>query len=470
MTLRKNHAVVAILNLKRATAFRQVLVELGYDVHVARDGDDAQQEFGHGAPQLLITDVSLPKLDGISLVRNLRREFPTDRTGVIVVSAHEQMRAVARQFVEQLGISSILPLDVDRSALREAAQAAVPQPPPATRRPTAKLPLADSAPANSHPLEATLDQATLEATRRFHVPICIAYLKQGRREQLVAHFTIPDAAVNTIDAPDIAILRQLAAVGEPLVLPDMETHPLGRDFTLAKSGTVRGFAAVPLAFEHGNTFGLLCLMDSRPLMLDAADLDNLAVLTRELAGQIDRHLDVALPRHTDRNEPTVEEFQALEILAVTDPLTGLANRRGGEQNIANEISRAKRQKSSLSCILLDIDRFKDINDTYGHQAGDQLLREISALLRRTVRAYDILVRWGGEEFLVVLPGVGLEQTRKLAERVRHAVETMELQGIGAVTVSAGAATLDDDYDFESTLALADRRLYQAKAAGRNCVA
>jgi diguanylate cyclase (GGDEF)-like protein len=165
----------------------------------------------------------------------------------------------------------------------------------------------------------------------------------------------------------------------------------------------------------------------------------------------------------------VDEVKALQHLAETDPLTGVANRRGGEKHIANEISRAKREKRPLSCILIDLDRFKLVNDTFGHQAGDQLLRDISNLLRRTVRAYDILVRWGGEEFLLVLPGVDRDVARVLAERVRIAVEALDTHGIGPVTLSAGVANFENDYDFSSTLKTADRRLYQAKASGRNCV-
>ena len=131
------------------------------------------------------------------------------------------------------------------------------------------------------------------------------------------------------------------------------------------------------------------------------------------------------------------DLDSLERLASADPLTGLANRRGGERDISAEISRARRQTTPLSCLLLDIDHFKMVNDTSGHQAGDYVLREISELLRRTVRAYDILVRWGGEEFLIVLPGVTPEQARKLAERLRLAVEQMPLSGIDGVTASIG---------------------------------
>jgi diguanylate cyclase (GGDEF)-like protein len=94
---------------------------------------------------------------------------------------------------------------------------------------------------------------------------------------------------------------------------------------------------------------------------------------------------------------------------------------------------------------------------------------MSDLLRHTLRAYDILVRWGGEEFLLILPGVTLDQARRLAERIRAAVERLDTQGLGPVTISAGTAALDASYDFETMLMAADRRLYEAKSSGRNTV-
>ncbi|PYR38126.1 MAG: hypothetical protein DMF90_04370, partial [Acidobacteria bacterium] len=97
------------------------------------------------------------------------------------------------------------------------------------------------------------------------------------------------------------------------------------------------------------------------------------------------------------------------------------------------------------------------------------LRDLSTLVRGTVRAYDILVRWGGEEFLLVLPGVDLDAARILADRIRRAVEALDTAGTGPLTISAGVAAFDTDYDFAATLRTADRRLYQAKAAGRNRV-
>jgi diguanylate cyclase (GGDEF)-like protein len=234
---------------------------------------------------------------------------------------------------------------------------------------------------------------------------------------------------------------------------------------------VRGFAAVPVVTTRENVRAALCVLDTKPSMLSAADIDALASFGREIGEEIDTML--SLPRDAGmdsaRSRAIDDEVKALQHLAATDPLTGLANRRGGEKHIANEISRAKREKRPLSCILLDLDRFKQVNDTYGHQAGDQLLRDVSNLLRRTVRAYDIVVRWGGEEFLLVLPGVDLDVARMLAERIRTAIEALDSDGIGHVTISAGVARFENDYDFASTLKTADRRLYQAKSGGRNTV-
>jgi diguanylate cyclase (GGDEF)-like protein len=190
---------------------------------------------------------------------------------------------------------------------------------------------------------------------------------------------------------------------------------------------------------------------------------------RQLGTGLTRFRTQSIPPERRQTTEMPDDVKALQHLAETDPLTGLANRRGGEKHIAGEISRAKREKRALSCILIDIDRFKSVNDTFGHQAGDQVLRDISALLRRTVRAYDIVVRWGGEEFVLVLPGVQLCGARLLADRLRVAVEALDTHGVGGMTISAGVAEFDGDFDLSPTLRAADDRLYQAKAQGRNRV-
>lgn len=469
------YTLVAIPNLSRATTFRTVAAEsLRLESIVVRDGDDALHEIARrGAPALLIIDLSLPRVDGFTVIRRLRRHAHEQQTHVIAVSAHESLRAAARELASSLAISGVLPLDVDRERLRDTIFAGLDPVHGATR--TAPAGAGESA-APAAPAKATLDpeevieRAALEVRRRFRTPASIGYLRVGDRESLTVHVVTHDAEppVSLGDVTDLTMLRQVADSTEPLVVPNVEEHPLYQSGPGRGPG-VRGFAAVPVTTSHQHLRASFCLLDAKPLALNASDVDALSAFGRQAAGELDRLSAPGPDRWTAATADLPEDLEALQHLAATDPLTGLANRRGGEKHISNEISRARREKRPLSCVLFDIDRFKLVNDTFGHQAGDQLLRDVSGLLRRAVRAYDILIRWGGEEFLLVMPGVDLQGARMLADRLRTAVEAMDTHGLGPITVSAGAAEFEGDYDLPATLRTADRRLYRAKAAGRNCV-
>ncbi len=161
----------------------------------------------------------------------------------------------------------------------------------------------------------------------------------------------------------------------------------------------------------------------------------------------------------------------LERLAAVDPLTDAYNRRFGLARLREEFSRAVRAENPLGVLMLDLDHFKAVNDTYGHLVGDRVLRAVAAACRRVVREGDVLVRYGGEEFLVLLPGAGPEDVRQVGERIRRAVaETSVEDGdlrVG-VTVSLGGATYRETSDStDSLVALADGALYEAKEAGRD---
>jgi diguanylate cyclase (GGDEF)-like protein len=158
------------------------------------------------------------------------------------------------------------------------------------------------------------------------------------------------------------------------------------------------------------------------------------------------------------------EEQASE--ARIDALTGLANRRAFEEILAAEISRAQRFSHQLAVVLLDLDRFKEINDSFGHAAGDVMLRAVSRLLISLARQGDTVARWGGEEFVVVLPETDLGGAQRFAERLRR---TIEAHAVGEMQTSAscGVATMLQEDSVEELLGAADRALYQAKSNGRN---
>ncbi|MDQ0327257.1 two-component system cell cycle response regulator [Rhodopseudomonas julia] len=177
-------------------------------------------------------------------------------------------------------------------------------------------------------------------------------------------------------------------------------------------------------------------------------------------------------RYSDRLRSMVTN--AVE-LAITDPLTGLHNRRYLDSHLVSLLSRSVEHGKPVSILLFDIDFFKSINDRYGHDAGDDVLREFSTRLRKGVRGIDLIVRFGGEEFLVVMPETGIEHAVQIAERLRGDVEaepftTREGQKL-PVTVSIGLSRLEGPEDTPGKLIKrADKALYEAKAAGRNRVA
>lgn len=157
-------------------------------------------------------------------------------------------------------------------------------------------------------------------------------------------------------------------------------------------------------------------------------------------------------------------------LSVTDRLTGIYNRMKLDESLAAEIQRCRRYDQALAIVLLDIDHFKRINDTYGHQAGDRALIDIARLLSAGSRETDVVGRWGGEEFMIVLPHTDLAGAGRLAEKMRTTIAAHEFAGIGQQTASFGVAAYRIDDQPNDLVARADVALYEAKRAGRNRVA
>jgi diguanylate cyclase (GGDEF)-like protein len=158
--------------------------------------------------------------------------------------------------------------------------------------------------------------------------------------------------------------------------------------------------------------------------------------------------------------------------AIRDPLTGLFNRRFLEDGLDRELHRAQRKQSALSLVMLDLDHFKQFNDTFGHDAGDLLLRELGKILRTVLRQSDIACRYGGEEFVLVFPDSSLADTRKRVEEIRTLVKGLEIRHddrpLGPITVSAGvAAAPEHGSTARDLIRSADDALYAAKQAGRD---
>ena len=160
---------------------------------------------------------------------------------------------------------------------------------------------------------------------------------------------------------------------------------------------------------------------------------------------------------------------ALKDLASRDPLTGLLNRRSGEHLLKQYDDEKRQSKKSLCLIMIDIDNFKKINDTFGHAVGDQILISSSQLLKNKARNTDSFIRWGGEEFLIIVQDSRLKDALEFAERIRKSIEQHTDQVVGCITASFGVAESSLDEGTASLLNRADKALYKAKLDGKNCV-
>jgi len=212
-------------------------------------------------------------------------------------------------------------------------------------------------------------------------------------------------------------------------------------------------------------------------------LQGIIVLLWEYDRKIDfhRHMDEMLRIVSDQTAMGLERhhlYTGVEKIGLTDELTGLSNRRMFNYLIEREINRSRRYRRPLSLVMIDIDYFKKINDTWGHPVGDVVLRELGGLMRENFRRLDVPVRYGGEEFAVILPETSLEEAINFAERFRVKVEKANFMNGREripVTISLGVATIgnsavSDDMDADALLQMADRALYQAKQSGRNRIA
>lgn len=168
------------------------------------------------------------------------------------------------------------------------------------------------------------------------------------------------------------------------------------------------------------------------------------------------------------NQLVKDRTLELEKISVTDKLTNLCNRRKIDETINFELERAKRNNTCFSLVMIDIDKFKNVNDKYGHKVGDYVLQEVARILEANVRKADMLGRWGGEEFLIIDTAQHPEKVIDFAEKIRKAIEGHKFKTVGQITCSFGVTHYAENDTDASILIRVDKALYKAKESGRNC--
>lgn len=232
-----------------------------------------------------------------------------------------------------------------------------------------------------------------------------------------------------------------------IVLPDLHR---GRR---ADNLEVASFASVPLIVQ-GELIGVLNLSHSRPKTFQEDQARILSLIASQAASVIQRLL----------------MFEEMSRLAITDELTSLYNRRYFLKRLREEIDRSRRYEQQFSVIFIDVDHFKPLNDTHGHALGDRVLQELAGQLRKCARGTDLVARYGGDEFIVLLPMTDVERAVRVGERLRQQVAAHTFCRRKKITVSLGVAGFPEAGDQPGViLCRADRALYAAKASGRNAL-
>lgn len=231
---------------------------------------------------------------------------------------------------------------------------------------------------------------------------------------------------------------------------------------------LRFYAGARLETADGDPLGTFCVLDHEPRELTAFQQEALTILAR----QVMHLLDLYRVNKTQKNmlEELKKAKEQLVILASTDSLTGLMNRRAFNDRLAQEHALVHRNHAQSSLLMIDIDRFKKLNDVHGHYVGDQALRIFAGLCKKIFRAMDVICRWGGEEFLVLLPDTPLDQALVVAERLRTSLREAPIpaeEGELFITISIGALEMLEGDSLFKTLRDLDDLLYEAKDSGRD---
>lgn len=383
----------------------------------AGDGAEGLEIFKHERPDIVVTDINMPRLDGLDMATAIKAMDPA--TPVILVTAHSDTEFFLRSI--DIGIDGYVVKPVEADALLSLLS-----------KQAASLLESRATEARSRLFKFTLDIN----------PNFILTLDAGEVDYVNRTF------LDYLGTGSLEALKAGSHAGRFLEI-DGRRHA-ATDLSWTVQVSPRPDATHQAVFSRlpGETG------QERTFLVSSADFPE---------------LDRRILTFTDIT-PLAEERRQLIIRAATDALTGIANRAGIDELLGRELHRTDRHDVPLSVIMFDIDHFKVINDTYGHPAGDAVLVALTRLVANHVRAHDTLGRYGGEEFLVVAPQTDPDEGRRLAERLRAAIEDQLFPAAGRVTCSFGVATRRPGDKQQTLVARADEALYAAKETGRNRVA
>ena len=424
-----------------------------HTVLLAEDGFQALDAARSEAPEIILLDVMMPGMDGYEVCRRLKAEPATSYIPVVMVTALSEMEDRVRGL--EAGAEDFLTKPIDDFLLNSRITALM-----RYNTVASELRQREASGIRSGAMEELNRDEIDRPSRIFIVDDDarssgrLANTLRSQGHKVTTLMEAGDMGELASERVDVLILSLFARSFDPLkLIAHFKMNPVTRSISL-----------ILICDPHDKAKAL------RGLEIGASDMITVPVDRQELAARIrtqtrrTRYIDI-LRERVDRG---------LE-LSVIDQLTGLHNRRYMNGQLEQFMQRAVRGSQPMSLMMADIDHFKAVNDTYGHQAGDDVLREIGKRLRANVRPTDVVCRTGGEEFVVLMPNTPGDLACAAAERIRKAVAAEEFPVLGGsrslrITVSAGVSSVQGANDTADELMhRADTALYQAKTGGRNRV-
>jgi two-component system cell cycle response regulator len=432
----------------------QVRLSIEYfEVLTATNGPDAIAICEQGGCDIVLLDVKMPSMDGFEVCRRLRATPETAHLPIVLLTALDRPADRVRGL--EAGADDFLTKPVDEIALIARVRSLV----------RLKFSIDELRSRAAHSAEAGMmgpaEALKLDASERGRILLVDA--SRSSSERIIGALSPHHDVILTVNPGEaLAMAREKV---------DLMIVSLG-------FGAFDGLRLCSQARSRERTRNLPIVLiadaEDRPKVLRGLELGVNDYLTRpidrnELLARV--RTNIRQKRYAERLRRSVQ--QSIE-MALYDALTGLNNRRSLERRLPAMIEIARQRGAALTLMILDIDHFKHVNDTHGHEAGDLVLKGFAAQLQEIVRGGDLLCRLGGEEFVVAMPGVDMNQGARIAERARRTTESGEFAIDGAagsvsITVSIGLAQWRDEWDSAELYRRADRALYLSKSAGRNRV-
>src|SRR5689334_1411284 len=453
-----------------------ILKENGYEVVTAPGGEGLIGKLEEERPNLLLLDIMMPKVDGLQLLAKMKSDERFRDVPVLMISSMPPEEATVKAL--GLGAADFISKPFRVRELLARVKAHI--------RSAQELARARDEAQSRAAIVDILHEVTdsLKPDEIYHILVrrvarvlqiskCSMVLAKPGDELgvVVAAYENPMLRNLEIELARYPEIQRALTGSRPVLVEDVSSDPLYADERVRwqREGiTVPTRSAVALPFSmKDQQLGVFFLRTTGDdPALTPADAQFAETVIRTAVAAIEKAYDF---------ETAVSDKLRLEKLASTDALTGIMNRRALNDALDSELDRARRYSLAVSILLADIDRFKQINDTRGHIAGDSVLRQMGELLRREARSVDVVARYGGEEFVVVMPETALHGAAIFAERIRRRVMARDFADPGEdpvhLTVSIGLASFPDErvHSADAFIALADQALYRAKNEGRNLV-